>query len=91
MFVIVDIDDPTLRTIVKYPKHTSILAIKEIGKKLFYFSHLTLEEVFKEINLHALGTILEIHIPRKIVKENLDIFAFCIFKVSIIYMLHPVA
>ena len=43
MFVIVDIDDPTLRTIVKYPKHTSILAIKEICKRqktfLFFTSY----------------------------------------------------
>ena len=44
-------DDPRLRTIVKYLKHPSILAVKinVKCKNLLYFSHVTLEEVLKEI------------------------------------------
>ena len=46
-----DIDYITLRAIVKYGKHSSILVTKKKLKsqKLFSFSHLTFEEVSKEM------------------------------------------
>ena len=45
-----NIDDPTMRYIVKCGKHASILGIKEKSKKRkpFYFSHGMLEEVLKK-------------------------------------------
>ena len=45
-----NIDDPTMRDIVKCGKHASILGIKEKSKKRkpFYFSYGMLEEVLKK-------------------------------------------
>ena len=67
-----DSNDPTLTVIVKYCKQFSILAIKLKYKKWkpSYFSQVTLEEVFKEINkLDASKAAQKTSIPTKILKE----------------------
>ena len=72
-----------MRAILKYPKHPSILAIKRKNVKSdnrFYFSHVTLEEVLIEIKkVDVLKAAKETDIPRKIAKENTDIFVNFIF------------
>ena len=73
-----------MRAILKYPKHPSILAIKRKNVKSnnrFYFSHLTLEEFLIEIKkLDVSKAAKETDIPRKIAKENTDIFVNFIFQ-----------
>ena len=73
-----------MRAILKYPKHHSILAIKRKNVKSdnrFYFSHVTLEEVLIEIKkLDVSKAAKETDIPRKIAKENTDIFVNFIFQ-----------
>ena len=49
--IIENVRDPTLKAILKYRKHPSILAIKKRLKVVLYlpFHHITKEEVIKEI------------------------------------------
>ena len=66
-----DSNDPTLTVIVKYCKQSSILAIKlKYKKRKPYFSQVTLEEVFKEINkLDGSKAAQKTSIPTNILKE----------------------
>ena len=74
--------DPLLQSIKKYDTHPSILKIKEkLDKNIpFKFSHITKEDVVKEINaLKTSKATPKDTIPAKIIKEFQDIFAHKIF------------
>ena len=76
--IVENVRDPTLKAILKYRKHPSILAIKRKLKSgsVFTFNHITKEDVIKEINnLDASKASQEDDIPTKIIKENSDIFS----------------
>ena len=49
--IIENVSDPTLKTLLKYRKHLSILEIKRIakGNLVFTSNHITKEDVSKEI------------------------------------------
>lgn len=49
--MIENVSDPTLKTLLKYRKHLSILEIKRIakGNLVFTSNHITKEDVSKEI------------------------------------------
>ena len=81
--VIANVRDPTLKTILKYRKYASILAIKRRIKSdpVFTFNYITKEDVIKEIkNLNASKASQEDDIPTKIIKENSDIFSNFIYQ-----------
>ena len=64
------VENPTLKAILKYRKHPSILAIKRKLKSgpVFTFNHVTKEDVIKEINnLDASKASQEDDIPTKII------------------------
>ena len=70
-------NDPTLRTIMKYRNHPSAFTVLDKYKKnsIFTFSHVTKEEILKEIgNLDTTKPPQHTDIPTKI------IFASFIFK-----------
>ena len=72
------IKDPTLKAIVKYRKHPSIIAIrnKYKNKNRFSFIETDKKEIEKEIlNLDANKASQNSDIPIKILKENVDIFS----------------
>ena len=75
--IVENVRDPTLKAILNYHKHPSILAIKRKLKSgpVFTFNHITKEDVIKEINLDASKASQEDDIPTKIIKENSDIFS----------------
>ena len=78
-----EVNDLTLKAIVKYRNHPSVLTILDICKNnsIFTFSHVTKEEVLKEIgNLDTTKSSQVADIPTKIIKQNLDIFASFICK-----------
>ena len=78
----VDID-PLLQSIKKYDTHPSILKIREkLGHEnfSFSFSHVTVEDISKEINaLNTSKATPKDTIPAKIIKEFQSIFAHKIF------------
>ena len=80
--IVENVRDPTLKAILKYRKHPSILAIKRKLKSgpVFTFNHITKEDVIKEINLDASKASQEDDIPTKIIKENSDIFSNFIYQ-----------
>ena len=71
------VENRTIRAILKYRNHPSILAISE-GKKAqisFCFKEVSIEEMQKEIlNLNNKKRTQNSDIPAKIIKENFDIF-----------------
>ena len=74
------ISDPVLKCAVKYRNHPSILAIGEVCKKHsrlpFSFSKIKREEILREIlKLETSKACQDTHIPTKIIKENVDVFA----------------
>ena len=78
------IDDPTLKAIVKWRNHPSILAIaKEYKNRAnIFFNFVSKEEVLTEIKmLDVSKTIQESDIPVKIIKANENFFAetFCFY------------
>ena len=78
-----EVNDPTLRAIMKYRNHPSVLTIldKYKNNSIFTFSHITKEEVLKEIgNLDTTKSSQDTDIPTKIIKQNSDIFASFICK-----------
>ena len=86
-----EVNDPTLTAIIKSRNHPSVLTIPDKYKtnSIFTFSHVTKEEVLKEIgNLDATKLSQDTDIPRKIIKQNLDIFASFICKSSTIWLIH---
>ena len=62
---------------MKYQNHPSIIAIRRVNRGFsFHFSHLTVDNVFKEIrNLDSCKANQAADISIKILKENADIFA----------------
>ena len=77
-----NVRNPTLKVILKYLKHPSILAIKRRIKSgpVFTFNHITKEDVIKEIkNLDTSKASQEDDVPTKIIKENSDIFSNFIY------------
>ena len=78
-----NVRDPTLKAILKYRKHLSILAIKRRIKNVpvFTFDHITKKDVIKEIkNLDASKASHEDDRTTKIIKENSDIFSNFIYQ-----------
>ena len=73
-----EINHATLRAIMKYRNHPSVLTILDNYKNsyVFTFSHVTKEKVLKEIgNLDTTKSSQDTDNPTKIIKQNLDIFA----------------
>ena len=73
-----NINDPVLKSVLKYKDHPSIKAIEKISKlnSLFKFSNLEKREILNEIvNLDASKSCQDTDVPTKIIKENADIFA----------------
>ena len=78
-----NVRDPTLKAILKYRKHPSILAIKRSIKSgpVFTFYHITKKDVIKEIkNLDASKASQGDDILTKIIKENSDIYSNFIYQ-----------
>ena len=77
-----NINDPLLKAIVRYRNHPSIVAIRKFcnSKSHFSFKNVQKEEIFKELNnLNINKATQNTDIPRKIIKENSDIFGDFIF------------
>ena len=73
-----NIEDQTLRAILKHKNHPSIIAIqnKFKGGHIFYFGELEKEEIQKEIHkLNNNKASQHSDIPTKIIKSNSDIFS----------------
>ena len=75
-----NINDPVIKSSVKYRNHPSILKIGEVcNRKLcsrFCFSHVDKEEILKEIlSLDSTKVSQDADIPTKIIKDNTDIFS----------------
>ena len=73
-----EVNDPTLRAIMKYRNHPSVLRIlnKYKNNSIFTFSHVTKEQVLKEVgNLDTSKSSQDTDISTKVIKQNLDIFA----------------
>ena len=74
-----NISDPTIKLIVKYRKHPSILTIVEVCKEektAFSLSKVVKEEIFRNtLNLDVSKACQGTDIPSKVIKENADIFA----------------
>ena len=76
--IIETIKDPPLKAILKYQKHTSILAIRTKCNKnsAFSFREVSFKEIETEIRLVKLNKASQYSdIPTKIIKENSDIFS----------------
>ena len=76
-FVIENIKDPTLKAILKYKKHPSIVAIRNKCNRngIFSFREVNFKEIETEIRLLKLNKASQnSDIPTKIIKENSDIF-----------------
>ena len=78
------VENRTIRVILKYRNHPSILAIRERKKAQinFCFKEVSIEEIQKEIlNLNNKKASQNSDIPTKIIKENSDIFekVLCFF------------
>ena len=72
-----NVNDPILKSILKYKDHPSIKAIEKISKlnSLFKFSNMAKTEILNEIvNLDASKSCQDRDVPTKIIKENADIF-----------------
>ena len=81
--VINNVKDPTLRAILKYKGHPSILAIQNNCKNRikFVFEEMDLGSIEKEIvNLKINKASQSLDIRTKIIKENVDIFAEYLWK-----------
>ena len=71
--------DPSIKCIVKYRNHPSILVIREVysrtKKPSFSFSDIDKKEILLEIcNLNSSKVSQDTDIPTKIIKINVDIF-----------------
>ena len=70
-----NIDHPTLKAIVKWRNHSSVLAITAVheNRERFTFSYVTIEDVVKEINiLYSSKAIQEADLLVKLLKNNKD-------------------
>ena len=76
---------------MKYRNHPSVLAVldKYKNNSIFTFSHVTKEEVLKEIgNLDTTKSSQDTDIPTKIIKQNSDIFHVLYVKLLTIWLIH---
>ena len=76
--IIENVKDPTLKVILKYKKHPSILAIRTKCNRngIFSFREVSFKEIETEIRLLKLNKASQYSdIPPKIIKENSDIFS----------------
>ena len=76
--IIEKVKDPTLKAILKYEKHPSILAIRTKCNRngAFSFKEVSFKEIETEIRLLKLNKASQYSdIPTKIIKENSDIFS----------------
>ena len=84
-----NIEDQTLRVILKYKNHPSIIAIqnKFKGGDVFYFRELEKEEIQKEIhNLNSNKASQYSDIPTQTIKSNSDFFSdFLYVSINSIY------
>ena len=74
--IIENVKDPTLKAILKYKKHPSILAIRTKCNRngIVSFREVGFKEIETEIRLLKLNKASQYsNIPTKIIKENLDI------------------
>ena len=81
--IIANVRDPTLKAILEYRKHSSILVIKRRieSDPVFTFNYITKEDVNEEIkNLNASKASQEDDITTKIIKENFDIFSNFVYQ-----------
>ena len=71
------LSDPTLKAILKYKNHPSIVAIRNANNNShFHFNEVSVEEVYKEIRkLSPRKSAQSTDIPIRVLKENADIFA----------------
>ena len=72
-----NIDHPTLKAIMKWRNHPSILAFTTVheNRERFTFSFATITDVVKEINiLHSSKVIQEADLPIKLLKDNTNFF-----------------
>ena len=76
-----NIADPTLKVIFKYKDHPSMLAIQSIcEKETFRLSEVNTEDIKKDIlRLDRNKASQHSDMPIKIIKENLDIFAYFLY------------
>ena len=73
-----DINDPVLKSILKYKDHPSLKVIEKITplNSLFKLSNVEKREMRNEIvNLDASKLCQDTNVPTKIIKESADIFA----------------
>ena len=77
-----NIADPTLKAIIKYKDHPSIIAIQSnCEKETFPFSKVNIEDIKKDrLKLDKNKASQHSDIPIKITKENLDIFADFLYR-----------
>ena len=76
--IIGNVKDPTLKAILKYKKHPSILAIRTKCNRngIFSLREVSFKEIETEIRLLKLNKASQFSdIPIKIIKENSDIFS----------------
>ena len=71
------LNNPTLKAILKYKNHPSIVAIRNANDNShFHFNEVSVEEVYKEIRkLIPRKSAQSTDIPIRVLKENADIFA----------------
>ena len=77
------IDHSTLKAIMKWRNHPTVLAITAVheNRERFTFNSVTLSDVAKEINiLNSSKAIQEADLPVKLWKDNKDFFAANIAK-----------
>ena len=90
-----NIDDPLMKTIIKYRLHPSVIATKEkcVTSFSFSFSQVERDEIIKEISkLKTNKTRQSTDILTKPIKENSDIFGnfnFENFNSSVFYLIFP--
>ena len=74
--VVENMKNPVFKAFLKYKNYPSPLAIRETQNNcIFCFKEVTVKEIEKEINkLSSKKTSQNSDIPRRIVKENVDIF-----------------
>ena len=76
--IIENVKDPTLKAILRYKKHPSVLAIRTKCNRngIFSFREGSFKEIETEIRLLKLNKAFQCSdIPTKIIKENSDIFS----------------
>ena len=75
--IFIDINDPVLKSILKYNNHPSIKAIKKIStlNSLFKFFNVEKREILNEIvNLDATKSCQDTDVPTEIIKEKTYFF-----------------